>query len=146
MIVRRMQKEDVSRVAEIEAKSFSQPWSEQAFLDACEDQAAVFLVAEDEEEVLGYAGMYVSFEEGEITNVAVNPVARRRGVGEAIILAMQEEASVLGVTRIVLEVRDHNEPAIGLYEKMQFSLVGIRKGFYDFPKEDARIMEWNQKA
>lgn len=145
MMVRQMQPEDASAVAEIEAKSFSQPWSEQAFLDASRDEAALFMVAEEEQKILGYAGMYISFEEGEITNVAVDPEARAGGIGTAIMAAMQDASRMRGVSRIVLEVRASNQPAIGLYDKMGFISVGVRKGFYDFPKEDAIIMAYDSK-
>ena len=100
----------------------------------------IFLVAEEDGAICGYIGMYLSIDEGEITNVAVLPAKRGSGVGSmllkhALACAAQEE-----IVQVVLEVRVSNEPAIRLYEKYGFKHCGIRKGFYDFPKEDAYIM------
>ena len=89
---------------------------------------------------MGYIGMIASIDEGEITNVAVAAKSRRLGVGEALLNAVRQEATRRGLVRIVLEVRVSNAPAIGLYEKMGFSSLGIRRNFYDFPREDALIM------
>lgn len=120
-------------------------------MDALNLKDTVFLVAEGEEidqcngVVLGYLGMYVSIDEGEITNVAVDDRYRRKGVGEALLRHSMEICQERGVLRLVLEVRYHNKAAICLYEKMGFSEVGIRKGFYEMPKEDARIMVYEAK-
>jgi ribosomal-protein-alanine N-acetyltransferase len=92
-------------------------------------------------EVAGYIGMYLAMDEGEITNVAVAASARKRGIGKALIRELVEKAARRGISRIVLEVRVGNRPAIALYEQMGFRRIGTRKGFYDFPKEDADIME-----
>ena len=155
MILRRMEKRDVPQVAAIERSTFSQPWSENAFLESLENNYTYFLVAEEQVAnstgdeaavIVGYVGMYISFEEGEITNVAVAEVLRKNGVGEALIRGLLADAPKLGVTRIVLEVRVSNAPAIRLYEKCGFKEIGIRKGFYDFPKEDGSIMVWESET
>ena len=90
--------------------------------------------------IQGYIGMYLAADEGEITNVAVDPACRRRGIGEGLLTEMKKRAADHKIARIVLEVRVSNEGAIRLYEKQGFSSVGIRRGFYELPKEDARIM------
>lgn len=138
--IRSMTSSDVDAVAKLEASIFSQPWSRQGFLDALRMEHAVFLVAQDEEEVVGYIGMYCSLDEGEITNVAVDSRKRCMGIGGMLIAAMKQEATQRGIAQIVLEVRVSNESAIHLYEKNGFVNQGIRKGFYELPKEDAYIM------
>lgn len=139
---------DVRQVAAIERDTFSQPWSEQGFLDSLANPDTLFLVAEDaatdEAQILGYVGMYCALDEGEITNVAVAQQARRRGAGKALIGELLRQAKERGICRIILEVRVSNNSAIRLYEGMQFYKVGTRKGFYDFPKEDADIMVWEK--
>lgn len=142
--IRAMCPADVAAVAEIEAQTFSQPWSRQGFLDALGLDGTLFLVAEEEGKVLGYIGMYSAFEEGEITNVAVDVSERCRGIGGMLLTEAQETAERRGLLRIVLEVRVSNEKAIHLYERYGFVKQGIRKGFYDFPKEDAYIMMYGQ--
>lgn len=142
--IRAMQAKDVDEVAAIESRIFSQPWSKQGFLDSLALEHAVFLVAEEENHILGYIGMYVSLDEGEITNVAVDSIARCRGIGAMLVEAMKNEAGLLEVTQIVLEVRVSNESAIRLYERSGFINQGVRRGFYDMPKEDAYIMLYGQ--
>lgn len=142
--IRAMSPTDVAAVAEIEEQAFSQPWSRQGFLDALGLDGTLFLVAEEEEKVLGYIGMYSAFEEGEITNVAVDMSERCRGVGGMLLAEAQKIAEQRGLLRIVLEVRVSNESAIRLYERCGFVKQGVRKGFYDFPKEDAYIMIYGQ--
>ena len=144
MKVRAMIVEDCPHVAELEKMIFSQPWSEQGFRDALNMEQNIFLVAEEEETICGYIGMYQSLDEGEITNVAVSPEKRNAGVGRMLMQAAMEQAKRQGITRIVLEVRVSNASAIHLYEKCGFVNCGIRKGFYDFPKEDAYIMIYSQ--
>ena len=125
--IREMQVRDTNAVAEIERQIFSQPWSRQGFLDAVNLGNTVFLVAEENNRIIGYIGMYLAMDEGEITNVAVAPVERCHAENK-------------GVARIVLEVRASNDSAIRLYERNGFVQCGMRKGFYEFPKEDAYVM------
>ena len=81
-IIRSMRAEDAAKVASLEAEIFSQPWSENAFLDSLCLPDTIFLVAEESGVIQGYIGMYLAADEGEITNVAVNPACRRRGIGK----------------------------------------------------------------
>lgn len=142
--IRAMQKQDVEAVESLEREIFSQPWSCQGFLDALQLENTIFLVAEEDRKIAGYIGMYVSLDEGEITNVAVAPKRRQRGIGELLIREMKKEAANHAVSRIVLEVRVSNHSAIRLYERSGFVNLGIRKGFYEMPKEDAYIMSYGQ--
>lgn len=142
--IREMRREDVGAVAALEAQIFSKPWSERGFLDALALENTIFLVAEEDSEIIGYIGMYFSLDEGEITNVAVDPHMRCRGIGGMLIAAMQKEAAQRELASIVLEVRVSNEKAIRLYERNGFANQGVRKGFYELPKEDAYIMIYGQ--
>lgn len=152
MEIRSMTAEDIPQVVEIEQNSFSQPWSAKGFSDSLGLKDTLFLVAEESvanscgqvcKVILGYIGMYISFDEGEITNVAVGTAARRLGTGRRLVCAMKSAATERGVGRIVLEVRVSNAAAISLYEKEGFRRLGVRKNFYEFPREDAYIMEVN---
>ena len=138
--IRNMTEQDCVRVAELEKQIFSLPWSEDGFRAAVAIVSNIFLVAEEAGEICGYIGLYQSLDEGEITNVAVAPDKRNAGVGFKLMQAVLGMAKQQGIVRIVLEVRVSNASAIHLYEKCGFVNCGIRKGFYDFPKEDAYIM------
>ena len=139
MTIRRMKKKDIPEVAFIESQCFTQPWSEHGFEEAMND--AVFLIAEENEQIAGYIGMYVMEPEGEITNVAVREECRGNGCGNLLLQAMEQWAQKHRIERIVLEVRSGNAGAIHVYEKNGFVKLGIRKNFYQFPQEDADIME-----
>ena len=108
-IIRSMTAEDAAKVASLEAEIFSQPWSENAFLDSLCLPDTIFLVAEESGVIQGYIGMYLAADEGEITNVAVNPACRRRGIGEGLLTEMKKRAADHKIARIVLEVRVSNE-------------------------------------
>ena len=140
MIIRKMCMEDVPAVAAIEKECFSVPWSERSFEDSIHREDTVFLVCVDEG-VVGYIGMYLSFEEGEITNVAVAPSYRQRGCGQQLISAIKQHATEQNAQSILLEVRKSNIPALSLYKKNGFEEIGIRKNFYERPVEDAIIMK-----
>lgn len=146
MIIRRMTEQDCKKAAELEKEIFSQPWSEQGFLDALIREENIFLAAEEDGELYGYLGLYQSLDEGEITNVAVKADKRNAGIGFRLMQAAIEAAKQQQIHQIVLEVRISNVSAIHLYEKCGFVNCGVRKGFYDFPKEDAYIMIYSQES
>ena len=145
MLVRKMILDDVAAVVEIEKQCFSLPWSEKSFEDSITREDTIFLVCEVSENeqmhIAGYIGMYVSFDEASITNVAVSPEFRKNGCGAALVSAAKEAAKEAGAEMIFLEVRVSNEPAISLYRKNGFENLGIRKNFYEHPVEDAIIMK-----
>ena len=104
MEIRRMSEADVFDVAAIEAKVFSQPWSEQGFRDALAMNHVIFLVAEEAGSILGYCGMYMALDEGEITNVAVSEACRNRGYGEQLVTELMQQGGKHGICRYVLEL------------------------------------------
>lgn len=140
MLIRRMTLEDIPAAVQIEKSCFSLPWSADSFCDSIRRTDTIFLVCEKDGKIAGYIGMYVSFDEGSITNVAVMPEYRKQGIGEALVSYAQKAGKEAGVNTIFLEVRVSNEPAIALYRKMGFETLGIRKNFYEHPTEDAFIM------
>ncbi|MDD5937271.1 MAG: ribosomal protein S18-alanine N-acetyltransferase [Clostridiales bacterium] len=140
MIIRRMSADDVNMVAKIEAEVFSEPWSRESFLSEVETPNHIYLVAEEEEDILGYCGLWEVAGEGQITNVCVAPEHRGKAVATQMLEELLAYAQEMDIKASTLEVRVSNEPAIRLYEKLGFEEAGIRKGFYSHPKEDAMIM------
>lgn len=141
LIIRKMQPEDVPAIAALEAACFSEPWSEQAFLDALKQPEALMMTAIGMgNNSIGYCGIYLSADEGEITNVAVRPDYRKQGIADAILTEVLSEAWKRGAQTIYLEVRERNIPAQKLYEKHGFVSCGIRKNFYRKPTEHAIVM------
>lgn len=131
---------DLSAVAEIEALSFSAPWSEESLALLTTPQGGGF-VAKVDESVAGYIGFLRVVDELEITNVATHPDYRRQSVGRALVTTLLEYGKANGFCRVTLEVRASNQAAISLYQSLGFSPCGIRKNFYSNPREDGIIYE-----
>lgn len=144
LVIRRAEAKDVETIETLEQLCFSQPWSyESIYQDIVENDRAVYIVAETEGQVIGYAGLWIIVDEGHITNVAVSPDYRRNSVGNTIITALLQVTEDMGVKRHTLEVRKSNQAAINLYEKQGFTEAGERKGYYEDNGEDALIM-WRE--
>lgn len=135
-----MAENHIKEIAEIESLCFSQPWSEKSLKDELTNENAHFLAAVFENKVIGYIGIIEICGEADITNVAVSPAYRRCRIGEKLLSFAEEGAKQRGCDSITLEVRVSNEAAISLYSKNGYKNTGIRKGFYDRPKEDALLM------
>lgn len=129
----------IKEIALLEKVCFSTPWSEQTITDA-HKTGTRFFVAVDGKKVLGYVGISAIIDEGYITNVAVFPEHRKKGVATALLLKLFSFAKENNLSFISLEVRESNHNAISLYEKMGFLTEGKRKNFYTSPLEDALIL------
>ena len=131
----------IPQIEEIEKLCFSMPWTPEQLRSQLHDAQHECIAALDgEENVLGYVGMLCVLDEGYISNVAVHPQARRRGLADRLIEELMDRAQQRSLSFVTLEVRAGNEPAIALYRKHGFHTVGRRKNYYSFPKEDAILM------
>ena len=142
IIFRRMLKADLPAIAELEQICFRSPWTLNMLKGELKNRLAYYHVLELDEKIVAYAGMWVVFEEAHITNVAVSPEHRRRGLGRRIMLESMREAVKLHATQMTLEVRETNFSAQALYESLDFQNVGRRKKYYSDTGEDAFIL-WN---
>ncbi len=136
-----MTTEHIKDVHKIEEDCFSIPWSEKSFYDELtKNKMAIYIVAKENNEIIGYGGMWHVINEGHITNIAVKNEYRRKGIGSKIIdelINIAKEKEMIGIT---LEVRTSNNIAQNLYKKKGFIIEGIRKEYYDDNKEDAILM------
>ncbi len=139
-MIRLMKEEDLGAVAQLEQTVFSVPWSEHNLRESLSRPEYLFLVAEEDRKVTGYAGLLMIAGEGDVTNIAVFPENRGRGTGSFLTETLISEGRKRGMNAFTLEVRVSNQPAIHIYEKLGFRSEGVRKGFYEKPKEDALIM------
>ena len=128
------------QIQRIEQQSFSVPWTEAMLCLQLAPDSPVFLTAGTAEGVVGYVGMLYVLDEGYISNVAVRPDCRRQGVAEALLTALEARARALLLRFVTLEVRESNAPALALYEKCGYRIVGRRKNYYEKPREDAILM------
>ena len=130
----------VSGLAAMEKDLFSLPWSEKAFAELLTHDYCHYLVAEEEGEPVGFAGMTVLGDEGDVDKVMVDKAHQRQGIADELMKGLLSLGETLGVTAYTLEVRVSNEAAIKLYEKQGFQGEGVRPRFYEKPTEDALIM------
>lgn len=134
--------DDLDEVLAIEKVSFHTPWSRGAFrYELTQNRVARSLVARAGSELLGYLCLWEIGHEIHITNLAVHPRFRRRGVARALLGQTMEDARGSGVELLFLEVRPTNGEALALYESFGFSVIGRRKGYYFDTGEDALVME-----
>lgn len=135
-----MTSEHLVDICEISIFSFPIPWSYDSFKRELKNKLASYLVVIMDNRVIAYGGIWVILEEAHITNIAVHPDYRCKGIGETLLNALLDKAYARGAKEITLEVRVSNLPAQWLYKKSGFSEEGIRKNYYEDNKEDALIM------
>ena len=133
--------EDAHAIYEIEQQSFSVPWRLESVLAELEGaENKLYMVICDENHIVGYAGAWLVYDEGQITNIAVLPSARGKGYGSKLTKQLINECFSRGMHEIFLEVRISNLAALAMYRNLGFSVKGIRKDYYSEPTEDAYIM------
>lgn len=140
MRIEKMTAACLDSVSALEAECFSHPWSKKSLEESLEKENSLFLVAVEDEKVIGYVGMEVIVDEGYIFNVAVSADYRRRGVGYALVRELVTYSMKNSLCFITLEVRESNSSAISLYSKFGFIKAGERKNYYSDPTEAAVLM------
>ena len=141
MEIVKMEQSHVAPIAALEKLCFSDPWSENSIAYELTNRLSYWLVAVENGEVVGYIGSQSVLGESDMMNVAVHPDHRRKGIAEALVLALAKDLKERDNVCLTLEVRVSNAPAIALYEKLGFTQVGRRPNYYRNPKEDALILK-----
>ena len=143
--VRPMVMTDVDGVMAVEHDSFLTPWSRSAFEEElAQNRLARYIVAVENDEIVGYAGTWLVINEAHVTNVAVSGQRRREGIGRLLMQKLMDLARENDMESMTLEVRVSNAAARHLYEQLGFVEAGIRKNYYSETKEDALIL-WCEK-
>ena len=135
-----MNESHVRQIAELEKLCFHDPWSENSIASELGNRLSVWLVALDEDKVVGYVGSQTVIDETDMMNIAVHPDYRNRGVATALIVELTQQLKMRGSKGLMLEVRESNSAAISLYEKHGFLQVGCRRNYYRNPRENALIL------
>ena len=140
-----MLQDDIDGIIDIETASYGEHhWSRDSFYaELTNNLARYFCAFDSDNNLIGYVGSWLVIDEAHITNIAVKPEYRGKGVGESLLVEVFRECYKNMVKYITLEVRVSNAPAIGLYEKYLFKSLGQRKGYYQDNNEDALIM-WTE--
>ena len=142
-----MRPDDLDEVVTIERASFGMPWSRGAFLYEIEqNRVARCWVLREDERVAAYLCLWEIADELHVTNIAVHPGLRRRGLARRLLGAILEDGRTRRLRAVTLEVRPTNDEARTLYESFGFRVVGRRRGYYYDTGEDALIMESDLQA
>jgi ribosomal-protein-alanine N-acetyltransferase len=141
LIIRGMAPADLLDVFSIETEAFSTPWSISSFRHELTERYSILKVAILNERVVGYICLRTMLDITHILNLAVTPGYRRRGIASWLLIEALDELSnrQKEADFITLEVRA-SSPAVKLYEKLGFRVIGRRKGYYHKPLEDAILM------
>jgi len=137
--------EALEAVAELQRRSFANAWGAEAIrweLDNL-DVARMYTARNPAGDVVAYCACWVVFDELHINSVAVDATRRRQGIARRLLEHVLAEAAAGGARGATLEVRQSNEAARGLYEGLGFRVEGVRRNYYQNPREDALIL-WHR--
>jgi ribosomal-protein-alanine N-acetyltransferase len=140
---RLMTNADLDRVLALELDLFGEEaWSRQMLVGELGQQPAsrYYLVAEDDDEIVAYAGLLAAGEQGDVLTIAVATARWGQGIGTALLDRLLAEAERRGCTEVFLEVRADNTRAQRLYRWRGFADVGVRRAYYQPSGTDAIVM------
>lgn len=141
LLVRGAEERDIKEMAALDQICFAAPWSEESFAhEILKNKLAYYIVAEIDGHLVGYVGSWLIVDEGHITNVAVHPDFRKKGIAKAMMVVLLDGSAEVGINSHTLEVRPSNEAALTLYGGFGFQEDGLRKGYYEDNGEDALIL------
>ena len=140
MEIRRSVPADAPAIAAAEELIFSDPWCERAIADLISTEGAMCYTAKDGDRVIAYVLGRVIAPEGEIYRIATLPEYRGRGIAYRLLDYAYKTERGRGLEVLFLEVRSKNIPAISLYREYGFTKMGVRRGYYKNPDDDAIIM------
>ena len=145
MIIEQMNEDHVMQIAQLESMCFNDPWSVNSIASELGNKLSVWLVAIEDDSVVGYVGSQTVLGETDMMNIATHPDHRGKGIATSLIKELITELTLRKSRSLMLEVRVSNDTAISLYRNLGFAEVGCRKNYYRNPKEDALIMrkEWS---
>lgn len=141
LVIRKMEAFDIDQVVEVENASFTDPWPKDIFYqEVVQNSHAHYFVAQLDQQVIGYAGLWAVIDDAQITNIAILPRFRGYKIGEKLFEYTCQQAMRIGVKRLSLEVRASNVIAQRMYRKFGLVPGGIRKRYYTDNQEDAIVM------
>jgi [ribosomal protein S18]-alanine N-acetyltransferase len=140
MIFQEMEKEDLTMVCQLEKQCFSRAWDkEDCTYEIDENPFSHGWILKDEDEIVGYAFLWETFEMAQLARIGVNPLARKKGYGSFLMQQLIERARNAQCEYMTLEVRPSNVAALALYKKFGFIQVNVSKNYYP-DGEDALVM------
>lgn len=142
LVIVPMRRAHIRKIMPIEQQVYPRPWTPQVFVEELE-QARVgkrhYLVGTIGDELVGYGGLLYIENDAHVTNIAVDPMWRSRGIATELLLDLAWEANRRGCEAMTLEVRHTNVAAQQLYRRFGFAPAGVRKKYYE-NRDDAIVM------
>jgi len=136
---------DLPQVLAIERDSFPSPWTRDAFLVEIRAPFGQAWVALDnrrqDRSIVGYACFWERSDQVQLVNLCVAAPYRGQGLGRLMMNFVISWSKVRRKSRLSLEVRHNNQPAIRLYRSLNFVQVGVRQDYYSDTGENALIMD-----
>lgn len=141
MSIRLMNVDDLKVILELEHQLFTSSWQEEDFIyEIVANPFSYNFVLEENNEIIGYAGLWVTYEQSQITTIGIRKESQRKGYASKLMEFLLDFAKDKKCEVMSLEVRVSNDNAIKLYEKYGFKHAGIRKNYYQDNYEDAYLM------
>lgn len=140
--IEKMTLDTLNSIQNILFTEFDNFWTYSAFKQELECENSYFIVAKNNHEIVGFAGLKVIVDEADIMNIVVKKSFRHNGIGSILLEHLISYAKANNLKIITLEVNEHNLSAIRLYDKFDFDHIGIRKKYYN-GESDAIIMSKN---
>lgn len=137
--ITRMDISDLNSITDTLSTEFDNFWNENIFKSELENSNSKYIVAKHNNEIVGFAGIWIAIDEAHITNIVTRKCYRNQGIGTTLLKNLIKLCNELNLNSITLEVNESNTPAIKLYEKFGFKQVGLRKHYYN-NKDNALIL------
>ena len=137
--IKKMYLQDLDSISNILTSEFDDFWNYNILKSELENENSIYLVAKINEEIIGFAGIWIILDEAHITNIVTKKTYRKKGIANKLLMELIQICNNLNLKSITLEVNENNYPAINLYEKLKFKNVGLRKNYYK-NTENAKIM------
>jgi ribosomal-protein-alanine N-acetyltransferase len=129
--INKMNLSDLDKISDKLISEFDDFWNYNVFKSELENENSKYIVATENDEIVGFAGIWIAIDEAHITNIVTKKSYRNKGIGNLLLENLINLSCSLNLNSITLEVKESNIPAIKLYEKFDFKNLGIRKNYYN---------------
>lgn len=141
MQIRAYMPDDLADILSLDQQCFSHSWSQGSWESSLASEQYRCFVLEEQGELAGFLLISFVLDEGELLKIGVAPAQRGKALGKALLEYGLRWWKQQGICQIFLEVRESNQPAIYLYENAGFEHIGVRKNYYQNPKENAVLYQ-----
>ncbi len=129
--ISKMNIDDLNKISPVLLTEFDDFWNYNIFKSELENENSKYVVAKNNDEIVGFAGIWISIDEAHVTNIVTKKDLRKNGIGSTLLEELINLSKTLNLVSITLEVNENNLDAIKLYEKFGFEKLGIRKKYYN---------------